>query len=64
MIDRLAFVYIFCGNDEDGFGVYPYINIEDITSPAPRANWTVTLKSKMKIEAIQVMMIAKEHANP
>ena len=44
--------------------MYPYINIEPITQAAPTENCKLSEKSKIKMLATQVMMIARLQANP
>ena len=60
MVDSL---HIFSGNPA-GLGTYPYKNIEPITQAAPTENWRLSVKSKIKMLATQVMMMAREQANP
>ena len=56
-------LHIFSGNPW-GLGTYPYRNIEPITQAAPTENCKLSEKSKMKMLATQVMMIARLQANP
>ena len=56
-------LYIFSGSPW-GLGTYPYRNIEPITQAAPTENWRLSEKSKIKMLATQVMMMARLQANP